>query len=141
MHNSKALTVLGFDFGMRKIGTAVGQTISATATPLKIIPAQDGIPNWTSLETLINEWQPHALIVGIPYNMDGSEQEITFAARKFSRRLGAKFKLQVHLVDERLTTKMAELELSQQNKTPQQVDSHAAALILESWLRENHHDS
>ena len=133
MHKS----VLGFDFGMRKIGVAIGQTVSATANPLEIISAQDGIPDWEDIKKLIDTWQVDALVVGIPFNMDGSNSEITHAARKFSRRLEAKFHLAVHLVDERLTTKSAEAELRQHNKHKLQVDSYAAALILESWLQEH----
>lgn len=134
-------TFLGFDFGMRRIGVAAGQLVSRTATPLAVIQAQDGIPKWEHIKAVIDEWQADALIVGIPYNMDGSEQEVTYAARKFSRRLENMFKLPIYLVDERLTSKAAQSILHAQGKRPNEIDSHAAALILESWLGEHHNDT
>ena len=131
------MVLIGFDFGMRKIGMAVGQTVSCTAQPLPPLKAQDGIPAWDDIQTIIDEWGPNALVVGMPYAMDQSEQEITFAARKFARRLENKYHLPVHLVDERLTTREARDILQEQGSHARLVDSHAAALILESWLREH----
>lgn len=134
------ITLISFDFGMRKIGIAIGQTVSCTAQPLPLLKAQDGIPNWDHIKLLIEEWAPSRLVVGIPYDMDKNEQEITFAARKFARRLETKYRLPVHLVDERLTTKEAQAILREKGSHVCRVDSHAAALILESWLREHPHD-
>ncbi len=133
-----AQTVLCFDFGMRKIGVAIGQSVTKTARPLQNIKATDGIPNWDLIANLIAEWTADALVVGLPYNMDGSEQTITLAARKFARRLEAKFHLPVHMKDERLSTKEALAQLQAKNDKKTEVDSYAAALILESWLREQH---
>ena len=132
--------LLGFDFGMRKIGIAVGQVITKTATPLTMIKAKDGIPSWEAIGDLIKTWQDDALVVGIPYNMDGSEQEIGFAAKRFAGRLKNHYHLPVHRVDERLTTVMAKLELQDKHghrSAQREVDSVAASLILESWFR-NH---
>ncbi len=132
-------TVLGFDFGMKHIGVAVGQTITCSATPLKSLKAVDGIPQWPEIAQLIKTWGAGALVIGVPLNMDGSEQPITAAARKFGNRLGAHFKLPVHPVDERLTTAEAKQQLFDTggyralDKTS--VDCFAAKLILESWLR------
>lgn len=126
--------LLGFDFGMKRIGVAVGQTLTKTAQILPILAAKDGIPDWQSIETLIQTWRPAAFVVGIPYNMDGSEQNTTFAARKLANRLKQKFKLPVHTVDERLTTVEAKALLKK--KMSHEMDSYAAKLILESWLRE-----
>jgi putative Holliday junction resolvase len=132
-------TVLGFDFGMKHIGVAVGQTITQTANPLTSLKALDGIPNWDEVAKLITTWGAKALVIGIPLNMDGSEQPITAAAKKFSNRLHARFKLPVHPVDERLTTAEAKQQLFDAEgyraleKTA--IDSYSAKLILESWLR------
>ena len=83
--------VLGFDFGTRRIGVASGQAVTATASPLAPVPARDGIPAWEQLDALVAEWRPDALIVGLPLNMDDSESELSRLARKFGRRLGARF--------------------------------------------------
>ncbi len=125
---------------MRKIGVAVGQAITESATPLTIIKAKDGIPSWEEIDILIKEWGADALVVGIPYNMDGSEQEIGFAAKKFAVRLKNHYHLPVFLVDERLTTVQARYELKDKRNFKQaqrNVDSVAAKLILESWFRDH----
>lgn len=140
MHNKPIQTVLGFDFGMKKIGVAIGQSITQTASPLQRINALDGIPNWSHIETLINTWAPDALIVGLPLNMDGSPQNITFAAKKFARRLESFYKLPVFLMDERLTTKSALSQFDKQAHKKNNLDSLAAVIIVESWLREQLHD-
>ena len=79
-------TVLGFDFGMKRIGMAVGQMITQQASPLDVLPARDGVPDWHALSKIIHEWQPQALIVGIPTHIDDSHQPITFAAKKFVKK-------------------------------------------------------
>ena len=122
--------LLGFDFGLRRIGVAVGQTITQTATPLKTLKAHDGIPNWAEIASLISQWEARVLVVGRPLNMDGSTQEIARLANKFKNRLSGRFNLPVYAVDERLTT----IEAKKLAKT--NIDSIAAKLILESWLRE-----
>lgn len=130
--------VLGFDFGMKHIGVAIGQTLTMSAQALPCLMAKDGIPDWKKIADLIAIWHPDAMAVGIPYNMDGSEQHTTFSARKFANRLKEKFKLPVYPVDERLTTVEAKLLCSQnfKKKASLEIDSYAAKLILESWLRE-----
>ncbi|HEY5717466.1 MAG TPA: Holliday junction resolvase RuvX, partial [Motiliproteus sp.] len=80
---------LAFDFGTTRIGVAVGQAITATASPLPWIKAKDGVPDWSQLERLVREWQPDALVVGLPLNMDGSLCEMSHRARKFANRLQA----------------------------------------------------
>jgi putative Holliday junction resolvase len=137
MPDSDRQTFVAFDFGMKRIGIAVGQTITHTATPLTVIKAQDGIPLWPEINAIISEWSPHALIVGVPLNMDGTEQELTFCARRFANRLRERFGLPVHSVDERLTTREARLRhYAQGNRGGglAVVDSIAAQIILESWL-------
>jgi putative holliday junction resolvase len=132
MPNNNTQTLLGFDFGMRRIGIAIGNTVTNTAQPLIIIQAQDGIPDWNEINNLINQWAITALVVGMPYNIDGEFQEITHAAKKFANRLKQKFKLPVHLIDERYTTKIAK-SASRKDKG---VDSIAASILLQSWLNE-----
>ena len=128
---------LAFDFGMKSIGVAVGQSITGTAAPLNALPARDGIPNWDLVGDLMKEWQPEQLIVGLPLNMDGTEQEVTLAAKKFARRLNGRYNLPVDTHDERLTTVDAKAELfarkGYKSLTKGKVDSVSAVLILESW--------
>lgn len=130
--------VIGFDFGLARIGVAVGQTITQTANPLDTLKAKDGKPDWQKVEQLLTQWQPFRVIVGEPLNMDGSEQEITKRARKFANQLHGRFGVQVELLDERLTSVAAREEIfadgGYRKLKKSQIDSIAAALILESWL-------
>lgn len=131
-------TILAFDFGLNSIGCAVGQSITGTAQPLAAFKAQDGIPNWEAVGTLLKEWQPDLLVVGLPLNMDGSEQALTQRAKKFANRLHGRFQLQVTLHDERLTTVEARAEIFSRGGfkalKKDKVDSISACLILESWF-------
>ena len=131
-------SVLGFDFGTKKTGVAIGQRITATAAPLSPLVMRDGIPDWTLIERLLKEWQPQALIVGLPLNMDDTESELSHLARKFARRLHGRFNLPVFMVDERLSSRAArdlldEVAERRKGKKPS-LDSTAAALMVESWL-------
>ena len=135
--------VMAFDFGERQIGVAVGQHLTATASPLKILKARDGIPDWKVVMALIEEWQPGVLVVGLPYNMDGSESAIAARARKFANRLHGRTGLRVELHDERLSSFEARqigaednLQFHGRASRDTTVDAVAAALILESWFRE-----
>jgi len=129
--------VLAFDFGLARIGVAVGQSITQTATPLSTLNAKDGIPDWSQIEMLIKEWQPSLLLIGEPLNMDSSEQSITLTARKFANRLHGRFGLPFQMVDERLTSVSAREEIFEyggyKKLKKTQIDSVAAALILEAW--------
>ncbi|WP_088329899.1 Holliday junction resolvase RuvX [Lacimicrobium sp. SS2-24] len=131
-------TLLGFDFGTKSIGVAAGQHITGTAAPLPALKARDGIPDWSLLDKLIEQWQPAALVVGLPLNMDGTDQQVTFAAKKFANRLHARFRIPVHTCDERLTSADARARLFElggyKKLDKQKVDSVAACLILESWM-------
>ncbi|OZB03514.1 MAG: Holliday junction resolvase RuvX [Idiomarina sp. 34-48-12] len=133
--------VIGFDFGTHSIGVAVGQTITGTASPLAALKAKDGQPNWDAVEKLINEWQPEFLVVGLPLNMDGTEQPLTDLARKFANRLHGRFGIQVVLQDERLTTVAAKETLFGRGGYKQlqkgKVDSAAAQLILEDYFNQH----
>lgn len=131
---------LGFDFGMTNIGVAVGQTVTMTATPLQILHAKKGIPNWSEIQQLINNWHPDALVVGIPVDLEGKENLTTKAAKKFLQTLEEKFHLPVFAAEERLTTKSARENIYESSgykglqRSP--IDSIAAKLILEGWMRE-----
>lgn len=131
-------TVLAFDFGTNSIGCAVGQSITGTAQGLAAFRAQDGIPNWEEIEKIIKEWQPDQLIVGLPLNMDGSEQALTLRAKKFANRLHGRFGIPIALHDERLTTVEARSEIFERGGYKAlkkgKVDSISACLILESWF-------
>lgn len=132
--------ILAFDFGTTRIGTAVGQRVTGTATPLAPIRARDGAPQWPELDALIQEWQPEALVVGLPLNMDGTLSEMSHRARKFANRLQARYRLTAYLMDERLTSHEAKgMHLSRGGRADfkaHSVDGLAAQLILESWFRE-----
>ncbi|MDR5611859.1 MAG: Holliday junction resolvase RuvX [Arsenophonus sp.] len=134
-------TIIAFDFGTLSIGIAIGQEITATARPLTAIKAKDGKPNWLDIEKIIQEWQPELAIVGLPLNMDRTEQPISNQARKFANRLHGRFGIQVTLHDERLTTIEARAQLFNQggyralNKS--KIDSISAVIILESWFEQH----
>lgn len=130
--------VIGFDFGTTRIGIAAGQPITGTASPLAPINARDGIPDWSLIEALITEWQPAALVVGIPLNMDGSISDMSRRARKFANRIKERCKVPCYLIDERLSTREAkQISLARGGSTnfkENSVDGIAAQLILESWF-------
>jgi putative Holliday junction resolvase len=133
--------LIGFDFGMKRIGVAIGQTITQTERPLDTLHAKEGVQQWHVLEKLIKKWLPDALVVGIPLNMDGTDQRISDQARQFAKTLRDRFQLPVYEMDERLTTKDARERLFNQGgyKALQdgQVDRVAAQLILQNWFAEN----
>ena len=137
---SQAKSVICFDYGTATIGVAVGQFITGTASPLDDLRARDGIPNWDSIAKIIEDWRPDLLLVGLPLNMDGSESELSARARKFANRLYGRFGLPVKMADERLSSFEAKGRILErtgsQDFKGNRVDSLAAQLILESWLRE-----
>jgi putative Holliday junction resolvase len=126
---------LGFDFGSHKIGIAVGQTITATATPLTTLSYVKHKPDWDGIERIISEWKPDTLVIGLPFQMDDEEAELASRAKKFARQLQGRYKLPVEMVDERLTSREASNRLGKKvGKDVTLVDSMAAKLILETWL-------
>lgn len=131
---------IGFDFGYKRIGVAVGQRLTYSATALPTLIAKTGVPDWGVVEKTIKQWSPEALIVGVPTCIDGTSLYTTKAAKKFAKELHNRFKLEVHLVDERLTTVEARTNLFTQGgyrKIKQtEVDGVAACIILEQWLRQ-----
>lgn len=131
-------TLIAFDFGTNSIGCAVGQSITGTAQSLGAFKAQNGIPKWEEIGKLLQEWKPDRLVVGLPLNMDGTEQPLTQRARKFANCLNGRFNLPVELQDERLTTVEAKAEIFSRGGYKAlkkgKVDSISACLILESWF-------
>jgi putative Holliday junction resolvase len=123
---------MAFDFGTTKIGVAVGQQITGTASPVAVVKARDGIPQWLAIDRLVEEWQPKVLVVGLPINMDGTESDMSKAAARFSRRLHGRYGIRIELMDERLSTFEA-----REFENPDQLDAIAAKLILETWLAES----
>lgn len=133
-------SIMAFDFGTRSIGVAIGQRVTCTARPLTAFKARDGVPNWQQIEKLLNEWRPDTVVVGLPLNMDGSEQSLTARARKFANRLHGRFGVQVVLHDERLSTVVARADLFARGGyralEKGNVDAGSAVIILESWLEQ-----
>ncbi|MBI2381226.1 MAG: Holliday junction resolvase RuvX [Gammaproteobacteria bacterium] len=134
-------TLLGFDYGLRRIGVAVGQSITGTASPLPPLLARDGQPQWEQIAALIAEWKPARLVVGLPLTLDDGEQQLSAAARKFAKRLHGRYGLPVDTVDERLSTKAVRAELFERGGYKElqkkSVDSRAACLILEGWFEQH----
>lgn len=135
-------TVIGFDFGKKYIGVAVGQEITGSASPLGSIKANDGIPNWEQLTHYLKEWLPDIIVIGLPLNMDGSEQQLTLDAKKFGSSIAGRFGLPIEFQDERLTTADAKERLFAQggyrNLKKDNIDAVSAALIIESFFEANY---
>lgn len=131
--------LLGFDFGEKRIGVATGQTITRSAHALVTLEARQGTPDWRCVAELIKEWQPGALVVGIPYHMNGSEQTTTLAAERFCRRLEGRFQLPVYRAEERFSSIQAESLLKERGESADKIDAYAAQIILESWLQQKAH--
>jgi len=143
--SSPALTpslALGFDFGVRRIGVAAGDTLTRKANPVGIVTPGAAGEDWPAIVKLIDEWRPRLLVVGIPYNEDGSESPMTERARAFARELGLRTGLEVALSDERYSSLEAEGRLREARRSgarprrvrKEDVDRTAACIILERWL-------
>ena len=135
----KGETVLAFDFGLRKIGVAVGNTLTKTTMPLDIIYTKNGGTPWSDIENLLEEWKPLSVIVGDPINMDDTFSEMSGKARKFAQRLHGRFSVKVLMVDERLSSFEAKSFLQNEfgGKTGlDNIDSFAAEIVLKSWMKE-----
>lgn len=135
--------LLAFDYGQRRIGVAVGNTGTRTATAVGTLPAR-GVPDWDAVTRCVRDWSPARLLVGLPYNMDGSESALTAACRRFAEELSRRYALPVELVDERLTSSAAQADLREARRTGarrrrvrrEDIDANAARVILETWLQE-----
>ncbi len=136
-------TILAFDFGLRRIGVAVGQQVTASANPLAVIQNSDNGPDWTAIGELITEWQPSRIIVGMPAHADGSPSEMANQVRGFVGEL-ARFERPVETEDERYSSLEAEELLKSERAlglrgriSKEMIDSAAATLIAERWLSKN----
>ncbi|HTJ96316.1 MAG TPA: Holliday junction resolvase RuvX [Rhodocyclaceae bacterium] len=136
--------VLGFDFGLKRIGVAVGQEFIGTARPISTLTYEANAQRFGAIEKLIAEWHPDLLVVGLPMNVDGTEHEMSARCRRFANQLYGRFKLPVALVDERYSSVIAEEELVGRGLNWQErkavVDAEAARLILESFFQGSQHE-
>lgn len=138
---NKPLTIIAFDYGLKNLGVAVGQTITTSASELPPLKARDGIPNWDHLGKVLEEWKPDLVVVGNPINLDGSASDLSIRAKKFSNRIHGRFNLPVELIDERYSSKEAKSQARDHGHKGDYgnnpIDSIAARIILETWLNEN----
>jgi putative holliday junction resolvase len=135
---ARAGTILAFDFGTRRIGVAVGETTLGLAHPLATIASNSDGDRLAAIAALVREWQPALLVVGLPTHADGTPHAMTARAQEFARRLGARFRLTVELVDERYTTEAASAALSdagvgERGHQPLR-DQVAAQIILQAYF-------
>lgn len=133
-------TIIAFDFGLRRIGIAVGQTVTGSASALSVVPFS-GQPDWQAITAIVNEWKPAAFVVGLPLAEDGAETDMSKAARRFGRQLEGRFARAVSFEDERLTSLGAEQRFvdarsrgGMRRKDAALKDAIAAQIILENWL-------
>jgi len=135
-------TCLAFDFGTKRIGTAVGESRLQTAQPLGVIINKNGTPDWQAVDQLLEQWQPAHLVVGWPLTESGEKQSISDHVNGFIKRLEKRYALPVHKADERFSSMAAQEEIKRMRQSGQRkhktshaaVDTLAAALILESWF-------
>lgn len=133
--------ILAFDFGLRRIGVAVGQFTTLTASSLETI-SHGNEPDWQAIERLINEWKPTGLLVGLPLGPDGDETDMSRAVRKFGDALNRRFSIPVRYADERFSSLAAESQFAElraqgslRKKHAKTLDAAAAKIILENWLQ------
>ncbi|MEO8332173.1 MAG: Holliday junction resolvase RuvX [Gallionella sp.] len=133
-------TLLAFDFGTRRIGIAIGNTLLRRANPLTTIDAEKTEARFAAIASLLNEWQPGALLVGLPANDDGTPHELTALCRRFANRLKGRFKLPTILLDERYTSLAASTQLNEEGihgrKQKPLLDQYAAQQILQAYFDE-----
>ena len=134
---------LGFDFGEKRIGVATGQSTTLSASPLCVVRNINGRPEWDNIAELVEEWQPDALIVGLPLTEDGDAQPLTSLAKSFAKHLRRRYKLPVHLCDERFSSNEASRVIAENRQhhnrrraKREDSDTIAAALILEQWIND-----
>ena len=138
-NNEEPISALGFDYGTQRIGVAFGQSLTGTAQRVCVLKARDGIPDWTQIEALIQEWRPSLFVVGIPYNLDGSESALMVRAIKFAKRLNGRFHKPSYGMDESLSSVEAAEQVLEENRGAKKrvaIDDIAAQIILENWFSE-----
>ncbi len=133
--------ILGFDFGLRRIGVAVGQCTTRTASALQTVAHGDA-PDWAALDRLVKEWKPAAFVVGLPLDLSGEETDTSRAARRFGSSLAERYAVPLHYFDERMTSRAAESRFAElragghaRRKHAARLDAMAAQIILENWLQ------
>jgi putative Holliday junction resolvase len=139
-----ARVILAFDFGRRRIGVACGDTITRTASPVGMVPVDAAGPRWPQVESLLKIWMPNLAVVGLPYNVDGSESALTGDARGFAAQFSERYSLEVALVDERYSSMDAQSRLKSARESglmrrrvsKADIDAAAACVILERWFTE-----
>ncbi len=135
-------TLLGFDYGRKRIGIAVGQEITHTAQGLTTLACTNG-PDWDRIGQLLNEWRPQLLVVGMPHNMDDRPHPLQHEVKAFGDQLAERYNLPIEWMDERLSSVEAEAQLANGTKSRQrkqdkaEIDKLAAQIILQSWLNIN----
>jgi putative Holliday junction resolvase len=137
-----AALILAFDFGLKRIGVAAGDTLTRRASPLAVVSSNGGRVDWQALVRLVADWRPQLLVVGIPYNADGSDSTLTARAQAFAAELGERTGLEVRHADERYSSLEAEGRLRDARRSGARtrrvrkgdVDRTAACIILERWL-------
>ena len=137
--NDEPISALGFDYGTQRIGVAFGQSLTGTAQPICVLRARDGIPDWAEIESLIAEWRPNLFVVGLPYNLDGSESDLMIRAVKFANRLNGRFNKPSYGMDERLSSVEAAERILEENRDSKKraaIDDIAAQIILQNWFSE-----
>lgn len=142
--NGAVVTVLGFDYGARRIGVAVGNRVTGSARALEVVGNGTSGPDFTRIAALLREWRPDALLVGLPLTLDAGEQANSQNARAFAETLREQHALPVELVDERLTSRAASERFAERRASGSARRKHAAALdaiaaeiIVEQWLRQH----
>lgn len=125
---SRPFTAFGFDFGERRIGVAVGQSVTATARPLMTITVRQHRPDWEALQALFREWRPERCVVGLPRHADGTEHGLAPRIQRFCRQLEGRFGVEVVTIDERLSS------LEAARNGAKDLDAEAARVILETWF-------
>lgn len=135
-------TLLGIDFGLKRIGIATGQTLTRSATPLTTLPNQPGQTNWAGIDKILSDWKPDAIVLGLPLKPDGSDHALTRQIRQFRDTLSKRFSGPIHWQDEHASSREAEYDLTQQRASgtmrrkvkKEDIDQLAAAVILQRWL-------
>ncbi|MES0327716.1 MAG: Holliday junction resolvase RuvX [Gammaproteobacteria bacterium] len=131
-------TVLGIDYGLRRIGIATGQTITGSASPITTLNQINGSTDWEAIENLIDQWKPQALIVGMPYYLDGKENDMTKVVEAFCLELEQRFAIPIFKINEALSSYEAEAMLKKNTKigkhNKHEIDKMAAAIIVQNWL-------
>lgn len=125
--------IVGFDFGLKRLGVAIGNTLTKEARPLQIIDSRTNQSRWTGIEKVLKEWNPSALVVGVPRHPDGTAHEMTARCERFARQLEGRFHLPVYPVDERYSSAVVDSESDF-------IDDEAACIILQQFFDESSYE-